>query len=74
MIHVSFPAPFHLGFPLKARIDRCSGGDWWYAGRVGEVISIERETSDGYWAREGGTYNAINIIRKGDVTLLPRDN
>jgi len=39
----------------------------WYASKVGQDVLIERVDRNGLWAREGGEYNAINIIRFSDV-------
>lgn len=60
--------------PRQARIDRCSDPHYWYADRVGRVVTIEFIDSEGYWSREGGIYNAINVIRAKDATLLPLQN
>jgi len=49
------------------KIERCSDPMMWYATKVGQDILIERVDRDGLWAREGGAYNAINIIRFSDV-------
>jgi hypothetical protein len=46
---------------------------WWYENRVGQIITIEREDYEGYWAREGGVYNCINKLVKTDVELIPND-
>jgi hypothetical protein len=71
---VSFPRPQRLEAPIRVRIDKCSHAQAWYTGRVGEIVNVEFEDGEGYWAREGGVYNAINVIRKGDATLLPLNN
>jgi hypothetical protein len=74
MIHVSFPRPHRLGQPIrKAKIERCSNNGW-YRDKIGEVVIIEFIDSDGYWSREGGQFNCINVIRKEDATLLPLEN
>jgi len=49
------------------KIVRCSDPLMWYASRVGEEVTVERVDREGLWAREGGEYNAINIIRFSDV-------
>jgi hypothetical protein len=55
--------------PRAVMILRCFDSLAWYAKKIGQTLPIEYEDSCGYWAREGGTYNAINIIRKTDATL-----
>ena len=73
--HVSTPRPPRLDTcPRMARIDRCHDSLCWYAGRVGQTVRIEFIDSCGYWAREGGMYNAINRIQPSDATLLPLEN
>lgn len=74
MIRVYFPKPQTLSEPRNVRLNCCSISGGWYARLVGQVIAIEFEDSEGYWAREGGQYNCINIIRKADTTLLPLNN
>lgn len=49
------------------KIERCTDPLMWYADRVGQEVKIEKVDRDGLWAREGGHYNAINIIRFTDV-------
>ena len=49
------------------KIERCSDPMMWYASKVGQDILIERVDREGLWAREGGEYNAINIVRFADV-------
>ena len=49
------------------KIERCTDPMMWYAAKVGQEVKIERVDRDGLWAREGGAYNAINIIRFVDV-------
>lgn len=49
------------------KIERCSDPMMWYASKVGQDVLIERVDRNGLWAREGGEYNAINIIRFSDV-------
>lgn len=74
MIRVSLPRPPRLdGGIRKATIHRCSGS-YWYADKIGETVLVEFVDSEGYWAREGGEYNCINVIRKEDATLLPLEN
>lgn len=75
MIHISLPRPPRLdGGPRKARILRCSDRGYWYRDLVGHIVPIEFQDSEGYWAREGGEYNCINVIRKQDADLLPLEN
>lgn len=74
MIHIGLPRPARLDTcPRKARINSCPAG-WWYESKVGQVVEIEFIDREGYWAREGGTYNCINKIRPEDATLLPLEN
>lgn len=47
------------------QIQRCTDPHMWYVDRVGQLISIERVTVDGLWAREPAGY--INIIKFEDV-------
>lgn len=49
------------------KIERCEDPSMWYANRVGQNIRIERVDREGLWAREGGQFNAINVIRFTDV-------
>lgn len=75
MIHVSLPRPPRLDSgPRKVRIERCTNNGAWYAARIGQVVPIESIDDEGYWGREGGTFNCINVIRKCDATLLPLEN
>lgn len=39
----------------------------WYKNLVGQSIQIEAMDLDGMWAREGGAYNCLNVIRPEDV-------
>lgn len=74
-IRISTPrSPRVDGFPCWAVIERCTLSGAWYEKRVGHNILIESVDSGGYWAREGGEYNAINIIRHSDARLLPFEN
>jgi hypothetical protein len=73
-LHISLPrAPRLDTCPRKAVIERCSG-TYWYRDMVGQTITVEFIDSDGLWAREGGTYNCINVIRREDASLLPLEN
>ena len=72
MIKVSLPrAPRLNRGPDRVRINRCSVSGAWYADRVGQIVAIEFTDDHGYWAREGGTFNAINWIAIKDATALP---
>ena len=74
-IHVSLPHRPRLDTcPRLAIIERCSRAGSWYASRVGQTVEVEMIDGDGYWAREGGTYNCINVIDKRDARLLPLAN
>lgn len=55
----------------RIRIKSCQSSSYWYAGLVGQVVPFERVDGYGYWAREGGIYNCINVIKHEDATLLP---
>lgn len=58
---------------MKVRIVSCKDSLFWYSKKIGEIIEIERETIDWYWAREGGSFNCLNIVDKNDVKLLSCD-
>lgn len=60
--------------PRKAVIERCSRSGVWYQDKVGETVTVEMIDDEGFWVREGGTYNAINVIYKQDARLLPLEN
>lgn len=49
------------------KIERCSDSLMWYTDKVGQEVRVEHVTRDGLWVREGGQYNAINVIRFTDV-------
>lgn len=55
---------------MKARIISCKDNLFWYSKKIGEIIEIERETFDWYWAREGGSFNCLNIVDKADVEII----
>lgn len=75
MIRISLPRSPRLdGGPCKVLINQCSSHGAWYQDRVGQTILCEFVDSEGYWAREGGTFNCINVIRPEDATLLPLEN
>lgn len=48
-------------------VRECPDHMMWYSKRIGHDFTIERVDRDGLWAREGGQYNAINLIRFEDV-------
>ena len=52
---------------LRVKILRCSDPSMWYKNLVGQSIQIEAMDLDGMWAREGGAYNCLNVIRPEDV-------
>jgi uncharacterized protein YbaR (Trm112 family) len=56
---------------IRGKILKCSDPLAWYAGRVGEIISVERTDNYGHWGREGGDFNCINYIKHHDMELLP---
>ncbi len=73
-VHISLPRPPRLDTcPRKAVIERCSGS-FWYRDMVGQTVTVEFIDSEGLWAREGGTYNCINVIRKEDARLVDLEN
>lgn len=41
---------------------------------MGQTILCEFIDGEGYWAREGGVYNCINVIKKEDAELLEQEN
>ena len=51
----------------KAKVIKAKDSFLWYAHKVGEIIEIERETYDFYWAREDAGY--INIVHKDDIHI-----
>ena len=68
-LKVSLPRPARQ--PRGAATIRItSGAGRWYADRIGEVMAVEFTDNHGYWAREGGTYNAINYVLSGDAEIL----
>lgn len=74
MIRISLPSPARLdGGPRKVRVLGCPRS-YWYRNLVGQVVLCEFVDSEGCWAREGGVYNCINIIRWEDVELLELEN
>lgn len=52
----------------KAKVIKAKDSFLWYAHKVGQVIEIERETYDFYWAREDAGY--INIVHKEDIEFI----
>lgn len=75
MIRIGLPRSPRLdGGPRKVRIHRCSYHGAWYRNLVGYIVPIEFTDSEGHWAREGGEYNCINVIRHEDATLEPLEN
>lgn len=55
---------------MQVRIIKCSDSMMWYRDMIGKIVLIERETPDWYWAREGGSFNCLNIIQKSDVEII----
>ncbi len=74
MIRCSLERPEHVpgrtNGPIRIRVKRCTNPGAWYEERIGEEVVAEFMDSEGYWAREGGIYNCINVLRKEDVTVL----
>lgn len=60
-------APNLLDTQCRVKILRCKDPQMWYSDRIGQLVPIESLDLDGMWAREGGIYNALNIIRPEDV-------
>lgn len=56
---------------MKAKITSAKNSSLWYASKIGEVVEIEKETYDFYWAREDAGY--INIIYKDDVEFVDNE-
>lgn len=54
----------------NAKIIKCSDPLYWYNSLIGQIVHIERETVDHYWAREGGNWNCLNILYKEDVEII----
>ena len=75
MIHISLPRSLRLdGGIRKIKIERCTDFGMWYRDKIGQTILCEFVDREGYWAREGGEYNCINVIRRSDAVLLPLEN
>lgn len=60
---------------MLVKIIKCSDYFYWYNNRVGTIIPIHKVTfsaTEGmlYWAREGGTWNAINFIKPSDAEVV----
>ena len=53
------------------KITGCKDHLNWYAPRIGEMIKVVGVDSEGYWAREGAPYFAVNIIRFEDAEWVP---
>lgn len=74
MIKVCLPRrPSLNGGPRKVYVARCSGS-YWYRDLVGQIVLCEFVDGEGYWAREGGVFNCINVIKKEDAELLELEN
>lgn len=75
MIKVCLPRrPSLNGGPRKVYIARCSSPSYWYKNLVGQTILCEFIDREGYWAREGGIFNCINVIKREDAKLLDLEN
>lgn len=46
----------------------------WYSDRQGEVFNVEYVTEQGYWCREGGTWNCLNVVNKDDAEVYNTEN
>lgn len=67
---------------MKLKIIHCTDSLMWYSKRIGEVFAVtgitwfannnERRVQY-YWCREGGLYNAVNIVHPSDVMVLNDD-
>ena len=42
----------------------------WYNLRVGEEFTVVSEDPDCYWCREGGEWNALNMVYKEDCEIV----
>lgn len=61
---------------MKILVKKSTSPTAWYADKIGQTLSVIRFESnrhpaqgipeDVYWCREGGTYNALNYVRKSD--------
>ena len=54
---------------MKIKITN-KGNNHWYSNRIGEVFDVEYITSEGYWCREGGFWNCLNVVRVVDCEVL----
>lgn len=60
---------------MLVKIINCSDSLYWYNNLVGTIVPIHKVTfsaTEGmlYWAREGGTWNAINFIKPSDAEVV----
>jgi hypothetical protein len=52
---------------LSIWVARCADKSMWYAKRIPCHIKIEKVDREGLWVREGGQYNALNVVKFEDV-------
>lgn len=52
----------------KLLIKRCPDRMMWYRDKVGEVVPLLGQCSDGYWSREDAGYK--NIVRFADAEVV----
>jgi len=64
---------------MLVKIINCSDNLYWYNNLVGTIVPINKVTfsaTEGmlYWAREGGTWNAINFIKPSDAEVVESED
>lgn len=60
---------------MLVKIINCSDSLYWYNNLIGTIVPIHKVTfsaTEGmlYWAREGGTWDAINFIKPSDAEVV----
>ena len=67
---------------MKLKIIRCTDSLMWYSKHIGKVFDVVNVTwfannnercVQYYWCREGGWYNAVNIVHPSDVEVFNDD-
>jgi hypothetical protein len=64
---------------MLVKIINCQDKSYWYNNLVGTIVPIHKVTfsaTEGmlYWAREGGTWNAINFIKPSDAEVIESEH
>lgn len=64
---------------MLVKIISCKDNSYWYKNLVGTIIPIHKVTFNAtegmlYWAREGGTWNAINFIKPSDTEVVESED